>query len=110
LFAMAIAAAGAVLARTWYPTVAKAATLAIGVELSTTQADPRLALYLLAIATLTWTLGSCVFTASHARRQIAAGIALLVLGGYGFRWPHHYLLPLVGLALIAEAARYVHDE
>ncbi len=110
LVAMAIAAAGAVLARTWYLTVAKGATLAIGIELTTTQADPRLALYLLAIATLVWTLASCVFAESEARRQIGAGIALLVLGGYGFRWPHHYLLPLVGLALIAEASRHVRDE
>jgi hypothetical protein len=110
LVAMAIAATGAILARTWYPTVAKGATLAIGVELSTTQADPRLALYLLAIATLTWTLASCAIAASEARRQIGAGIALLVLGGYGFKWSHHYLLPLVGLALIADAARRVRDE
>ncbi|HSN26090.1 MAG TPA: hypothetical protein VLT45_07385, partial [Kofleriaceae bacterium] len=110
LVAMAVAATGAVLARTWYLTVAKGATLAIGVELTTTQADPRLALYLLAIATLVWTLASCVFAESPARRQIGAGIALLVLGGYGFRWPHHYLLPLVGLALIADASRRVRDE
>ena len=35
---------------------------------TTTQADPRLALYLLAIATLAWTLASCAFAASAARR------------------------------------------
>jgi len=66
--------------------------------------------YLLAIATLTWTLTACAFAASEARRQIGAGVALVVLGGYGFRWPNHYLLPLLGLALIADAARRVREQ
>jgi hypothetical protein len=110
VIAMAIAAIGAVAARTWYPEVAKAAALAIGVELNQTQADPRLALYLLAIATLAWTLASCAIAASPARRAIGAGIALVVLGGYGFRWPNHYLLPLLGLALVSSAIRRVRDE
>ncbi len=110
VFAMVIAAVGAVIARTHYLSVAKAAGLAIGIELNQTQADPRLALYLLAIATLMWTLASCAFAASTARRQIGIGIAFVVLGGYGFRWPNHYLLPLLGVALVAEAARRVRDE
>ena len=110
LFAMAIAAVGAVAARSWYATVAKAATLAIGVELNRGQADPRLALYLLAIATLAWTLSSCAIAASSSRRSIGIGIAFVVLGGYAFKWPHHYLLPLLGLALVAEGTRTVRDE
>jgi hypothetical protein len=110
LLAMAIAAIGAIAARTWYTTVAKGASLAIGVELTQGAADPRLALYLLAIATLTWTLASCAFAGSEARRQIGVGIAMIILGGYAFRWPHHYLLPLVGLAMIADAAHRVRDE
>jgi hypothetical protein len=110
LIAMTIAAVGAIMARTWYPTVAKGAGLAIGVELSQTVADPRLALYLLAIATLTWTLASCALADSPARRQIGCGLALVILGGYAFRWPHHYLLPLLGLAMIADAAHHVRDE
>ena len=110
LVAMTMAAIGAVMARTWYTTIAKGAALAIGVELTQGVADPRLALYLLAVATLTWTLASCAIAGSAARRQIGAGIALIVLGGYAFRWPHHYLLPLLGLALIADAGHRVRDE
>src|SRR5262249_29943269 len=74
------------------------------------QADPRLALYLLAAATLSWTLASCAIAPSAARRQIGMGIALIVLGGYAFRWPNHYTLPLLGLALVAEAGRSVREE
>jgi hypothetical protein len=110
VFAMAIAAFGAVAARTWYPQIAHAAMLGIGVELNQGQADPRLALYLLAIATLAWTLASCAIAAAPARRQVGMGIALVVLGGYAFHWPHHYLLPLLGLALIGDAARRIREE
>jgi len=110
LFAMSVAAFGAIAARTWYAAIAKGAALAIGVELDQGAADPRLALYLLAIATLAWTLASCAIAASPARRRIGAGIAFIVLGGYAFRWPNHYLLPLLGLALIAEATHDVRDE
>lgn len=110
VFAMGIAALGAVIARTWYLTVANAASLAIGVEITQAHPDPRLALYLLAIATLAWTLASCAIAVSPARRMIGAGIALVVLGGYGFRWPNHYLLPLLGLAIVVDAVRRVRDE
>lgn len=110
VIAMTLAAVGAVVARTYYTTVARSASLAIGVELNQSVADPRLALYLLAVATLAWTLASCAFSTSAARRQIGIGIAFVILGGYGFRWPNHYLLPLLGLALIAEASRRVKEE
>src|SRR5512138_536490 len=73
-------------------------------------ADRKLALYLLAIATLAWTITACALSASRARRTIGIGIAFVVLGGYEFHWPQHYLLPLLGIALIAEASRTVRDE
>ncbi len=110
VIAMAAAAIGAVLARAYYPTVAKAAALAIGVEMSEAQADPRLALYLLALATLAWTLASCAWSASAARRRVGLGLAFVLLGGYGFHWSHHYLLPLLGLVLIAEASKRVRED
>ena len=110
VFAMVIAATGAVLARFWYPQLAHVAMLAIGVELNQVQADPLLALYLLAVATLAWTLASCALAASEARRQIGMGIGFVVLAGYAFKWPNHYLLPLLGLALVADAARRVREQ
>jgi hypothetical protein len=110
MVALAGAGAGALLARGWYPSLAKAALLAIGIELMPGQPDPRLALYLLAVATLAWTLASCAVAASAARRAVGTGLALIVLGGYAFKWPHHYLLPLLGLVLIADAVRGVRDD
>jgi hypothetical protein len=107
---MVIAAFGAVSARLWYPQLAEGAKLAIGVTLEQDQADPRLAIYLLAFATLAWTLASCALAETEARRQIGAGIALVVLGGYAFAWTHHYVLPLLGIALVADAGRRVRDE
>ena len=110
LVAVAVAIVGAVLARSWYPYLAKAATLAVGVEVAFGKPDPRLAMYLLAFATLAWTLASCASAATQARRTVGVGLALIVLGGHGFKWPHHYLLPLLGLVLIADAVRRVRDE
>ena len=110
VFAMLIAALGAVTARLAYPQVAEAALRAIGVEMNKVQADQKLALYLLAAATLAWTLASCAIAGTPARRRIGLGLGLVILGGYAFRWPPHYLLPLLGLSLIAEGARTVRDE
>nr|MBA2539740.1 hypothetical protein [Deltaproteobacteria bacterium] len=109
VIAMAVAAVGAVVARLWYATLATATNFAIGIQLSA-DADRKLALYLLAIATLAWTLSACLLAGSAARRLVGTGIAFLVLGGYEFHWPHHYLLPLLGIALIAEASREVREE
>jgi hypothetical protein len=108
--AIAVAVAGVLLARAGYPYLARAATLAIGVELTSVQPDPRLTIYLLAVATLAWTLTSCAAASTPARRSVGVGLALIVLGGYGFKWSHHYLLPLLGLALISDAGRTVRDD
>ncbi len=110
VLAMSVAAAGAVVARLFYTTVAKATALSIGIEMNPGRADQRLALYLLALATLAWSIASCAIAGTASRRTIGAGLGLIVLGGYGFNWPQHYLLPMLGFALIVEAARRVREE
>ena len=110
LVAMTIAAATAIATRANYAAISKTAALAVGVELDQRAADPRLALYLLSIATLVWTLVSCAIAPAPARRVVGAGIAFVVLGGYAFHWPEHYLLPLYGLALLQRASKRVRDE
>lgn len=110
LVAVMLAGVGMVVAKLAYPVAAKGASLAVGVQLAHAQPDRWLAVYLLAILTLAWTLASCAIARSEARRTVGAGLALVVLGGYAFKWPHHYLLPLLGVALIADAARRVRDE
>jgi hypothetical protein len=108
--AMLVAVTTWIQARLWYAPMAKAASLAVGVQLDQLEADPRLAIYLLAVATLAWTLTSCAVAKSDARRTIGAGILMILLGGYGFRWSNHYVLPMLGLAIVVEAVRSVRDE
>lgn len=108
--AMTAAVMSVVAVRAWYPDVVRGVALATGVTLRSPRIDPRLALYLLALATLAWTLASCAIATTGARRQIGQGIALVALGGYAFQWAHQYLLPLVGLALIADAASRVRAQ
>ncbi len=102
--AIGMAILAALLLRRDYLGVARAIELAIGVELSTTSADPQLTLYLLALATLGWTIASCAIARAAPRRQVAVGLALLVLGGYGFDWPLHYLLLALGLVTVIDTA------
>lgn len=108
--ALTVAGIGAAVSRGNYAALAKGVGLAFGVELTSVQPDPRLAVYLLAIATLAWTLAACIGALSPARRAVALGLSLIVVGGYAFKWSHHYLLPLLGLSLISEAARSVRDD
>jgi hypothetical protein len=110
LVAVLIAGMGALFSKWAYFLAAKGATLALGILMTRAHPDRWLAVYLLAILTLAWTLASCAIAHSESRRSVGVGLALIVLGGYAFKWPHHYLLPLLGVAFIADAARRVRDE
>ncbi len=82
----------------------------LGVVLDPLAPMSMLALYIMALAAVAWTLVSCLAAVAPARRDIGVGIGLVLLGGYGFEWPLQYLLGFLGLLLIGSAARRVSGE
>jgi len=110
IVALVIGGVGAVLVRREYGAAIELAALGTGIDLGAGLPADDIALYLLALATLGWTLTSCALADSAARRDVGLGIALVVLGGYGFVWPFHFLLGIAGLITIADAAPRLADE
>jgi hypothetical protein len=110
--AMLLGGLGAMLVRHDYLDALQLGRLFTGIDLlqggGVSQND--LALYLLAMSTLIWTLTSCTVADAPARREIGIGLGLVILGGHGFEWPLHFLLGLLGLVVILDAAERVRDE
>jgi hypothetical protein len=104
IIALLVAALGALLIRSEFPIAALIARDGIGIDLGPGISANQMGLYLLSLATVAWTLASCAIASAAPRRQVALGIALILLGGYGYAWPLQYLLTVVGLATIADAA------
>lgn len=86
------------------------ASRGLGIQLGPGAPTPLIAVYLIAIATLTWTLVSCFVAHSAGRRQIGIGIGLVITGGYAFAWPLHYLSIIVGLLAIGDGAERAANE
>ncbi len=108
--ALLIGGLAAVLVRREYGAALKLAGLGTGLDLSPGVPNDDMALYLLALSTLAWTLTACTLAESEARRDVGMGVGLVVLGGYGFVWPLHFLLGIAGLLVIADAAGRLRDE
>ncbi|MCE9572807.1 MAG: hypothetical protein K8W52_06595 [Deltaproteobacteria bacterium] len=110
LAALMVIAMGATLLRLQYPTALAIAKRATGFDLGTGAPADEMALYLLALGALTWTIVSCASATSPARRHLGVGVALVALGGYAFAWPLAFLLGVVGLLAIADATPQLADE
>jgi hypothetical protein len=82
----------------------------LGIELGPAAPMDRIAVYLFALVTGTWTLMACLTAESEARRRIGVGIGLVFASGYGFQWPVQFVAGLVGLVAIGEGARDVGAE
>lgn len=108
--ALLVGGLAAVLVRREYETALRLAQLGTGVDLMPGVSNDDMALYLLALSTMTWTLTACTTAESEARREVGVGLGLIVLGGYGFVWPFHFLLSVVGMLTIAGAAPRLRDE
>lgn len=108
--ALAVASAGAVALRLDYLATVKTANRVLGLDMRIDAPQDQLALYLLAFATITWTVVACLTAPSPARRRIGAGLALLVLAGYGFAWPAAFVTAGVGFTLMADGALGVRAE
>jgi hypothetical protein len=101
---------GVVIVRQHYEVGMRLAHRGLGVELGPGAPSQFLALYLIALGTVTWTLTACLTADSVARRDIGVGLALVVVGGYGFDWPLQYLVSMVGLMTIGAATVRVTRE
>lgn len=102
---------GVIILRQHYEVGMRLAYHGLGIDIGPGAPSRFLALYVLALGTMTWTLTACFSADSISRRDIGVGLGLLVVGGYGFTWPLQYLVGLVGLVTIGEATtRVVHEE
>ncbi len=104
LVAVVVATAGALALRFDYALVVRAANRVFGVELRIDTPQDQLALYLLAFATVVWTVTACVTADAPGRRRLGIGLALLVLLGHAFAWPLAFVAGAIGLTMMADGA------
>jgi hypothetical protein len=100
---LTVLSAGAFMVREMYAKALFLAQNAIGVDLGPGIPPSEMALMLLALATLAWTLTSCALSPSEPRREVGLGVGLIAMAGYGFAWPLAFLLGAAGLVAIGDA-------
>jgi hypothetical protein len=110
MLALFVGGVGAVLAKWHYADSIELASIGLGFKIGVRSPPSLIALCLLALTAVVWTMAGCLFSESPARRSIGVGLGLVVTGGYAFEWPLQYLVGFVGLLTISKAAVEVADE
>jgi hypothetical protein len=111
VIAMFVGLIAGIIVREYYEVGMELAMIGLGFDIGPQGAPTQLiALYLLALTSVTWSLVSCLTAESPARQRIGVGIGLVVVGGYAFEWPLQYLVALVGLLVIHDAGDTVAEE
>ncbi len=101
---------GALVMRQSYEVGYLLAKRGLGIDLGAGAPTSQIALYLIALGSITWTFVSCVMAPAPARRRIGIGLGLVVASGYAFAWPLQYVVGLVGFLTISEGAREVAEQ
>ncbi len=107
---LAVGVTGSLLVRTNYVKGLELAQNGFGISVAPAAPSSLVALSLLALSAVAWTLTSCLTVESKHRRLIGVGIGLVVVGGYGFAWPLQYLVGFAGLLAISRGATRVQGE
>ena len=100
----------AVVMRKQYEVGMEIAAKGLGVELGPAAPTPTVAVWVLALVAVTWTLVATLSAESPARRLLGAGFALVVASGYAFTFPLYLLAAAVGVLAIAEGGALVAGE
>lgn len=101
---------GALVMRQSYEVGYLLAKRGLGVDLGAGAPSSQIALYLIALGSITWTFVSCVMSPAPGRRRIGIGLGLVVASGYAFAWPLQYVVGLVGFLTISDGAREVSEQ
>jgi hypothetical protein len=101
---------GALVLRQNYAVGMEIAMRGLGIDIGPMAPTSMIALYLMALGALAWTLTATLTAPAPARRRIGIGVGLVFVGGYAFAWPLQYLASLVGLMAIGDASRRVREQ
>src|SRR5690606_13596405 len=101
---------GALVMRQSYEVGYLLAKRGLGVDLGVGAPTSQIALYLIALGSITWTLVSCLMAPAPARRSIGVGLGLVVISGYAFAWPLQYLAGVIGFVTIAAGLREAPEQ
>lgn len=107
---LAVAATGAVLLSLDYLSTIAAINRGLGLDLEPRAASRWIAFYLLAFATVAWTIVACLTAPTPARRRLGVGFGLVVLAGVGFGWPMNFAVAAVGILTMADASEAEREE
>lgn len=110
IMAMFVSVVCVMLLRQHYEVAMTLAENWLGIDIGPGAPSSSLVTYAFAVGTVTWTMTACVTADAVSRRDIGVGLGLVVVSGYGFAWPIQFLVGMVGLMAIAEAAAKVEDE